>query len=67
VYYSVAVTTKQVIFSNFLFEEYLLAEVILPNNVTLMYIYRSSSANKVEIFCELIQKVCDEKPSRLSS
>ena len=69
VYFSITLSTKQ-IFSNILFEEYLLAEVILPNNasLTLGCIYRSPSANKVEstkLLSEFIQKVCDGQPSHL--
>ena len=36
VYFSIALTTKQVIFQTLpAFEEYLLAEVVLPNDVSL--------------------------------
>ena len=35
VYFSTALITKQIILSNCLFEEYLLTEVFLPNNVSL--------------------------------
>ena len=41
VYFSIAFSTKQIIFSNSLFEEYLLAEVILPDNLLLGYIQKS--------------------------
>ena len=61
---------SQIIFPNSLFEEYLLAEVILPNNVSLTLgdIYRSPSSNKVEsvrLLIDFIQKVCDRQPTHL--
>jgi len=70
VYFSIALTTKQILFSNTLFEEYLLAEAILPNNVSLTIggIYRSPSANKAEstrLLIDFIQKVCDKQPTHL--
>ena len=62
VYFSIAFSTKQIIFSNSLFEEYLLAELILPNNISLTLggIYRSPNASKAEsteLFSDFIQKV----------
>jgi len=67
VYFSVALTTKQVIFSNIAFEEYLLAKVVLPIGVSLILasIYKSPDANKFEstrLLCEFIQKGCNGQP-----
>ena len=50
--------------------EYLLAEIILPDNVSLTLggIHRSPSANKAEsteLLIDFIQKVCDRHPSHL--
>ena len=61
---------KQILFSNRVFEEYLLAEIILSDNVSLTLggIYRSPSANKAEsteLLIDFIQKVCDRHPSHL--
>ena len=52
------------------FDEYLLAEVILPDKVspTLGGIYRSPSANKAvstKLLTDFIQRVCDAQPSHL--
>ena len=70
VYFSIAFSTKQIIFSNSLFEEYLLAELILPDNISLTLggIYRSPNASKAEstkLLSDFIQKVCDRQPSHL--
>ena len=70
IYFSTLLNTKQITFPNSLFEEYLLAVVILPNNVSLTIegVYRSPSSNEAEstrLFIDFIEKVCDRQPTHL--
>ena len=68
IFFSTLLNTKQITFSNSLFEEYPLAEVILPNNVsfTIGGVYRSPSSNKLKVqdylLISLRKYVIDNRP-----